>query len=154
MRRTAWTLIGAGAVGWGLAALLRARFTRGDLGFSGSYLLDVVGLLALFAGAILEARVASLFLEVRMDSVRRRAIGETVVGIVAALAGCVALGAAMDASPARALLAILLGLGIGVGLAGCFSLAWFYGLDWAAGRMERLDHAGVDEARRRLRDRP
>jgi hypothetical protein len=47
------------------------------------------------------------------------------------------------------LLAIVLGLGVGIGLAGGFSLAWFYGQDWAAGRMERLDHAGVDEARRR-----
>jgi hypothetical protein len=153
MRWTGWTLIGVGAVGWGIATLLRARFARGDLGFSGSYLLNVVGLLALLCGAVLEARVAGLFLEVRAGSAWRRAIGETVVGIVATLAGCVALGVATEAGLARALLAVVLGLGIGAGFAGGFFLAWFYGLDWAAGRMERLDHSGVDEARRRLRDR-
>jgi hypothetical protein len=48
---------------------------------------------------------------------------------------------------------VLIG-GFGAGLAGLFTLGWFYGLDWAAGRMSRLDQAGVEEARRRGRHEP
>jgi hypothetical protein len=137
-----------------MAAWLRGQFERGDAQFGWSYILNVVGLFAILAGAVTEARVASLFLEFRAGPERRRAILEAVAGLTLALVGCVALGGESGGAATRVLLAILLGLGAGAGLAGLATLAWFYGLDWAGGRLERLDQVGVDERRRRLRDRP
>jgi hypothetical protein len=152
MRRLAWTLLVGGAAGWGVAALLRGGDRTGVL-VAVSYLCNVTGTFALLGGAVLEARVAALLFAVRAKAERRRAVLEVVGGIVATLAGCVGFGVAGEVEAMRALLSGLLGLGIGVGLAGGLALGWHVGLDWAAGRMERLDHAGVDEARRRLRDR-
>ena len=152
MRRFAWVLILGGAVLSAGAVALRDRFARGDDLHDASYLLTTLAFLLAVAGAVLEARVGGIFLAFAPRPARRRAILETVLGIAACLAGCVALGGVESeggGTLVRPLLGGLLIGGLSAGLAGLFTLGWFYGLDWAAGRMERLDQTGVEEARRR-----
>src|SRR5262245_11028629 len=110
-RRLAWGLIVVGAAAGGLATWLRGRFERGDAPFDWSYLLNVVGLFAILNGAVIEARVASLFLEFNVGPARRWAILETVAGIGLALIGCVALGAGPGGDATRVARVVLLGRG-------------------------------------------
>jgi hypothetical protein len=152
LRRLAWGLIVTGGFLAALAVVLRDRLARGEALFNASYLLDAAWVLLAIAGAVLEARVGALFLAFAPAPARRRAVLETVVGLVVALGGCVGLGAVQAEGIGvllRPLLAGALAAGLGVGLAGIFTLAWFYGVDWAAGRMERLDQPEIEEFRRR-----
>jgi hypothetical protein len=156
LRWLAWGLILAGALLAAAAVALRDRSDRGDSPHNASYLLSTLGLLLVAAGAVLEARAGALLLQFAPGPARRRAVAEAILGIAASLLGCVAFGgieAKGAGSLVRSLLAALLTGGVGAGLAGLFTLAWCYGLDWAAGRMERLDQPKVEETRRRDGDR-
>ena len=135
-RRFAVGLIAFGGALAGLGAALRA-----DGGSPSSYFLDVLGWFVVVAGAVLEAKTAQLFLAAFPRPARRRAIAFAVVGVIAALAGCVVASAVVDRdSPALLSAVAMFGLvaGIGLGLAGLFSLGWYFGGDYAAGRIEKL----------------
>jgi drug/metabolite transporter (DMT)-like permease len=150
LRRIGWGLIFAGAVAAALGTALRDRASFGD---GPTYLLDTLGFLLAVAGAVLVARVGAMFLEFSPRHARRVAILQGVVGIAVTLAGCSGLGATDPDGFGvwlRPLVAAALVGGIGVGLAGLLTLAWFYGLDWAADRMAQLDQAEVEERRRRI----
>lgn len=149
LRRLGWFLLLAGALLAAAGVAVRDRRSEGD---GPVYLLDGLGFLLAVGGAVLVARVGAMFLEFAPAGARRGAILEAVGGIAAALAGCVGLGAVAADGVAewlRPVLAAGLIGGIGVGLTGLLTLGWFYGLDWAAGRMERLDRAEVEKRRRR-----
>ena len=108
-----------------------------------TYLLDVGGWLLAVAGAVAEARVNLIFAGFQADAVRRRATVLTIVGIIAALAGCVALSTVATTgtvSLARAVAAAFLVGGVGAGLGGILSLAVTSGARYAADRLANLDH--------------
>ena len=149
LQRFGWYAIFAGAIVAAFGTVLR---DRGSADNGPTYLFDTLGFLLAVGGAVLIARVGAIFLEFAPASARRGAIFQAVTGIVAALAGCVALGtieAEGSGKWLRPLVAAALVGGVGAGLAGLFTLAWFYGLDWAASRMERLDRSEVEERRHR-----
>lgn len=128
------------AVG-GVLAAVGAAIRNGSGGSNETYLLDAAGLLTAVSGAVIEAKTADLFFEATPVSAMRRAIALAFGGIVAALSGCVLASFVFDDSahallPAGAMF-ILVG-GAGAGLAGLFSLAWYYGGEYAAKRIERL----------------
>ena len=137
-RRIAVGVICLGGLLAGAGTLWRAQ---NDGAGNGTYLLDIAGWLTAAAGALLEAKSSLLFFQVFPSSSRRRAIVFAVLGIVAALAGCiVASTVADDDAPALLSAATMTALvgGVGFGLAGLFSLAANYGGDYAARRIEKL----------------
>jgi hypothetical protein len=139
-RWIALAIIVAGGLFAAAGAVVRATAAGSDAQ-SSSYLLDVAGWLTVVAGAVLEARAAQLFLQAFPRSAKRRAISFTTFGLPAALIGCVLASTVAD-SDAPALVAgaamFVLLAGAGIGLAGLFSLGWFYGGDYAASRIERM----------------
>lgn len=126
-----------------LGGLLSAAggYLRAGDGGSATYYLDVLGLMLVIAGAVFETRSAQLFLAARPQSARRRALAFAVVGVIAGLTGCIAASRiADDDAPALLSGLALFGLvgGFGLGLSGLLSLAFFYGGDYAARRIETL----------------
>lgn len=135
-RRLAVGVIAIGGALAGLGAWLRA----GD-GSNSSFYLDVAGWFTVVAGAVLEAKSAQLFLAASPRAARRRAAAYTAFGVIAALTGCAVASAVVDGdSPPFVSAIAMFGLvgGIGLGLAGLLSLGWYYGGDYAAGRVEKL----------------
>jgi hypothetical protein len=130
-------LLAAGAVLAGLGAAWRA----GESSSNSSYYLDALAWLVVAAGAAVEAVSANLFFQVQPRFARRRALLLAIPGVIAGIAGCYLASAVFDSdsSPFAAGVAnaALVG-GIGAGLAGFFSLAWFYGGAYAARRIEKL----------------
>lgn len=140
-RRLSLLLIAVAAFLAGVGALIRATESPGSTSHSFGYLFDVAGwLIALFA-AIVEARVADLFFQFSERGPKRRALALTLIGLICAIAGCYSASVLLDRdSPAivAALANALMVGGIGAGLAGMFSLGWFYSGNYAAKRVEKL----------------
>jgi hypothetical protein len=107
---------------------------------NGAFLFDVLGWFIACAGAVVEARSAGFWFEVKPAPVRRRAILLLVLGLAGGLAGCItASTVAADAGPMPEAAAMLvLVAGAGAVLAGGFSLAWTIGGDYAGRRIEQL----------------
>jgi hypothetical protein len=140
-RRLGIGLIALGGVLAGLGAFVRAVTMDGSASHSAAYLLDSGGWLAILAGAVVEARAAQLFLMATPGPARRRAVLFWVLGLLAGLAGCVlASTASGDDAPALVPAGAMFVLvsGVGFGLTGFFSLAWFYGGEYAGRRIEKL----------------
>jgi hypothetical protein len=140
-RRLGVGLIVLGGVLAGLGALMRAMTRDGSASHSAAYLLDSCGWLIVVAGAVVEARAAQLFLQATPRPASRRAVSFWVLGLLAGLTGCV-LASKVSADDTPALVAagamFVLISGIGFGLAGFFSLAWYYGGEYAGRRIEKL----------------
>jgi len=138
-RRIAVVVIVFGAALAGVAQLIReSSFGNSS---SATYLLDVLGWLVMVAGAVIEASAAQIFFPAQPVPTRRRAFTFAVLGVIAAVLGCVLTSmVADDDTPAivAGVTMFVLVCGIGFGLAGAFSLAWYYGGDYAARRIERL----------------
>lgn len=124
----------------GVLAALGAALRSANYG-SATYYLDVLGWLTAVAGAGLEAKSAQLFLAAVPRPARRRAVAFAALGPIAALAGCVISSAVVDQRTPAVVAGIAMGGlvgGAGFGLAGLLSLGWYYGGDYAAGRIEKL----------------
>jgi hypothetical protein len=139
-RRIALGIIVSGGLFAAAGAVIRATEAGSDAR-GASYLFDVAGWLTVVAGAVLEARTAQLFLQAFPRAAKRRAISFATFGVLAALIGFVIASTVADSrAPAAAVAAAMFVLvaGAGTGLAGLFSLGWFYGGDYAAGRIEKM----------------
>ncbi|MGH2562257.1 MAG: hypothetical protein ACRDJH_24625 [Thermomicrobiales bacterium] len=119
----------------GAAAAWRARG-----GPNGTYLFDVAAWLLAVGGAVSEARVGTLLFGFAPVPARRRALLLTLLGLLTFLLSCVlyAVGSADNEAIRGVAGAALIG-GIGLGLGGLFTLAAYYGGDYAASRIERMD---------------
>lgn len=140
LRRLAPGLIGLGAICGLCAMLLRDSWNPGSLGHSATYLLDTLGWLLAFAGAVAAARLGSIYFRFKPASVRRRAILAAVSGTAVCLLSCVLISGVDDAPLlVRLLAAALLIGGLGAGLAGLLTLAVTEGSRYAADRLANLD---------------
>ena len=135
-RRIALVVIVIGAALAGVAQLIRESSSD-----SSTYLLDVVGWIVVVAGSVIEASTAQILFPAQPVPTRRRATSFAALGVIAAVLGCVLTSMVADndtpAIVSGMTMFVLVG-GIGLGLAGTFSLAWYYGGDYAARRIERL----------------
>ena len=141
LRRLGLALILTAALAAGAAAALRARLPPGTTRHSATYLLDTAGWLLAAGGAVVEARVGDLLLTAGHRAARRRAVAFAAFGIVAALGGCFSLSAFVSGALgglARGIAAAALVGGVGLGLAGLFTLVWHYGGRYAADRIQRM----------------
>lgn len=133
--------IGAAVIALGGLLAAIGGYRRAGDGSSATYLLDIIGIFAVLAGAVIETRSAQLFLAAYPISAQRRAFAFAVIGVIAGLTGCIAAARIVDNDQPPLLSGIaMFGLvgGLGLGLAGLLSLAWFYGGDYAARRIEKL----------------
>jgi hypothetical protein len=124
-----------------MAFWLRDRLTPGTGRHSATYFLDVAGWFLAVAGAAIEARVGDLLITAGQLAARRRAVLFAVTGIGAALVACATIplrSSGASATPLRAALAAIMVGGIGLGLGGLATLAWFYGGRYAERRIERM----------------
>jgi hypothetical protein len=124
----------------GLGAYLRASAGPGE-STSDGYLLETAALLMAVGAAAWQARIAGILILFEPNAVRRRAILSLLAGICAALVGCVAVSAIETDRYENSLRALaeagIIG-GLGLGLAGFFSLAWAFGMGYAGKRIERM----------------
>ena len=124
----------------GLGAYLRAAAGPGESSSAG-YLLETVSLLVATGAAAWQARIAGILILFDPKAVRRRAILSLLAGICAALGGCIAISTIEPDRYENALSALseagIFG-GLGLGLAGFFSLAWAFGMGYAGERIERM----------------
>jgi hypothetical protein len=132
-----WIL--TGAVLAGLADGVREAAGTGEANWT--FFLDVVGLLLVFGGSVLEARSADFFFTFAPAQTRRRALILLITGLVAFLFACVLLSE-LDQPFLRGAAGALLMGGIGIGAGGLFSLVWIYGGNYAAERIQ--DRANDD----------
>ena len=108
---------------------------------AGGYLLETAGLLLAAGAAAWQARVAEMLILFDAKAVRRRAILSLLAGMCAALIGCVAASTIETDrydDYVRAIAAAGIVGGLGLGLAGFFSLGWAFGMGYAGARIERL----------------
>jgi hypothetical protein len=134
LRRFGSSLILLGAVVAGIGAGWRS----GD-GPNASYLLDTAGLLLAVAGAVADTRVGALVMSFAPREERRRALIRLTIGLVAFLPGCLALSVLGSGQAlARGLGSAALTGGAGLALGGLLTIAWHYGGDYAADRIDRL----------------
>jgi len=140
-QRLSLLLIAVSALLAGAGAFVRATESPGSSTHSSGYFFDVAGWLLACAAAIVEARVSDIFFQFSERKQKRRALSLTLVGILCALIGCyfASLLVGRDSPTVLAALAnaAMVG-GVGAGLAGIFSLGWFYGGNYAAKRVEKL----------------
>jgi drug/metabolite transporter (DMT)-like permease len=130
-RRTGVAFVMLGAFLAGLGEGIRAANDSA----SWTDLLDAAGLVLAVAGGVFEARTADLLFDFAPRPARRRAMLLLVVGLLVIVFACVLLSA-FDQPVLHGIAggAVVLGLGFGAG--GLFSLAWFYGGGYAAGRIQ------------------
>jgi len=126
----------------GLAGL--GAYSRATDGFgassAGGYLLETTGLLLAAGAAAWQARVAEMLIVFDSKAVRRRAILSLLAGMCTALIGCVA-ASTVETNRYEAYLPAIAQAGtvggLGLGLAGFFSLAWVFGMGYVGSRIER-----------------
>jgi hypothetical protein len=135
-QRIALLVIAGCAAVAGLGAYMRA-----ESGASSGYLLETVAMLVAVFAAAWRARLAGILILLDPKAVRRRAILSLLAGICAALVGCIAVSTIETDrydSALRALAETAIVGGLGLGLAGFFSLAWAFGMGYAGERIERM----------------
>lgn len=139
-QRLAMLLILCSAALAGLGAYSRATAGFGSSS-AGGYLLETAGLLLAAGAAAWQARVAEMLIVFDSKAVRRRAILSLLAGMCTALIGCVA-ASTVESNRYEVYLRAIADAGIvgglGLGLAGFFSLAWAFGMGYAGARIERL----------------
>jgi hypothetical protein len=126
-------LILTGAVLAGLADGVREAADTGEANWT--FFLDVVGLLLVLGGSVLEARSADLLFTFASAQTRRRALILLITGLVEFVIACVLLSK-LDQPILRGAAGALLMGGIGIGAGGLFSLVWIYGGNYAAERIQ------------------
>ena len=122
----------------GLGTLLRGMIDGGNDQWT--YFLDTGGLLVVLFGAGLDFRASSRFASFDERGGRKRAVMQAAFGSLAALLACFVLGwlAGSDwPGVVRALISMMLTLGIGVGLAGFLYFGWFSGGNYLERRIEQ-----------------
>jgi hypothetical protein len=124
----------------GIGAYLRSTAGPGE-SRAGGYLLETAALAIVVGSAAWQARVAEMLILFDSKAVRRRSILSLLAGICTALVGC-AVASVIETdrhdAAVRALAQAGIVGGVGLGLAGCFSLAWVYGMGYAGAKIERM----------------
>ncbi len=140
-QRRSLLLIAIAALLAGVGALIRAIESPGSASHSLGYLFDAVGWVLALIAAVAEARIADLFFQFSERKARRRALVLTLVGLTGAIAGCFVASAVVERESVAIVTAVANAVmvgGVAAGLAGLFSLGWFYGGNYAAKRVEKL----------------
>ena len=141
LRRVAVGLIVAAACLAAAALIVRDRAEAPDR-VRVTYLIDAAAWILAILGAAAEAWVSAILFPARPQAVRRRALLLAAGGTVGLLGACVALsadGSGLNAAIPRAIAAGALVAGLGGGLGGLLTLAWFYGGAYAANRIAEFD---------------
>lgn len=141
--RAAWFFLGLAVAVVFFASWWRESVRPGTGTHSLTYLLDVMAILIALISTLFEARLANLLGEYPSATLRRNSLLRLLVGVLAALVGCV-VGTAIDADSLPSVLSAmgiaLLAGGLILMLNGIVRLALVDGANYASGKVqERLD---------------